>query len=691
MPRRDLPLMGTSLGLTVRIWRRKWWFIGVTFGSMSGAVAVLMSIPVHYVARGAVIVSEIDGQARPADAVDIESQVALIRSPRLVRAVLGRAGVLDAVRQDCIRGTPLLLRVTGLGTGCGGDIDDAVDRVTDRYVVTPVGASRVINVGYNAATPEMAQGMANFLIRTFLDEPKPTVAADREQAVTRLRQDMATLELAVKDDEGRLAAAHRAIAARNATPDRQIAAGTMAEQRAMAEAALKVKPVQRGIGGLPDVRVGLDTRPVESIHGDLEAIDDRILAEPAGSPLLRSLRAQREQLRLQIGRSDIPGYRTASRAYLASAEPATTRLQMVEDVRQEAPAEPVLEPATIERMLDLKRQLYVDAYRRASALAAEPLPVVPVNKLVNLAEEPTQPRGRMVPYWFASLVGSLCLGTIAALVRDRSDKTVRSAAAVEGARDVTVLTQIPLVSLSGAKGGRKGGADPQLRLHDMLAAARETILVQDALRALLARLVMAGPTGARRRVFMIMSAAPREGKSFTTLALAQLIASSNRKVLAVECDLRRPTFAAALNLTTGPGLGDVLRGFVPPREAVARTAFHTLDVIPAGVPCIDSTELLMGSRIADLLAWATEYDFVLLDTPPSDMLMDARVLAKLVDGIVICTRWGRSKLGDLGATVDGVRASGGTVCGVAVTMVEPRQHGLFDSRPVPTCAYIADV
>ena len=174
------------------------------------------------------------------------------------------------------------------------------------------------------------------------------------------------------------------------------------------------------------------------------------------------------------------------------------------------------------------------------------------------------------------------------------------------------------------------------------------------------------------------------------MALAQLIASSGRRVLVVECDLRRPTFTVALNLSTGPGLGDVLRGFTPPQEAVARTAIMTLDAIPAGSPGTDSTELLMGSRMGELIAWAADYDVVLLDTPPADALMDARVLAKLVDGVLVVTRWGRSKLTDLGTTVDGMQASGGTVYGVAVTMVEMRQHGLFDARPVPTHAYMAE-
>ena len=379
--------------LIARVWRRKLWFTGVTLGSLAIAAAILISVPVHYVARGAVIVGEVDGPARAAEPVDIQSQAALIRSPRLVRAILGRPGVLDAIRQDCLRSTPFLLRVGGFGAGCNGGIDGTVDRVARNYMISPVGASRVVDVSYQGATPETAQGMANFLIDGFLAEPKPTVAADRRQAVARLRQDVATLETAVKDDETKLAAAHRAIAARNTQPDRAVVVRTAGAQQAMNAAALRMKAFQRGIGGPPDVRAALDARSTSSVRADVEAVDAKIAAETGGSPMARSLRAQLEELRLRVGRDAIPGFRDANRAYLAAAEQPSAALQMVADVRQDEPADLVPEPASIERTLDLKRQLYVDAYRRASALEAEPLPAVPVNKLVNLAEGRVPGRG----------------------------------------------------------------------------------------------------------------------------------------------------------------------------------------------------------------------------------------------------------------------------------------------------------
>jgi len=652
---------------------------------------VLTAWPYHYSAKGTVIVGETDGSSRLAEPVDIESQAALIRSPRLIHTVLARPGVTDAVRQDCEHAPSWPERLTGMTAAvCGESVDETIAQAVRQVRVSPVGASRVIEVRYTATTPETAQRMANFLIEAFLDEPRPSFQADRERAVARLRKEVAVIETAVREDESKLAAARHGTAAPAPVQDK-LPSATGAAQQAMAENALIMKSYQRGIVGPPDVRAGLDARPTEAVQADYDALQARITTEAPDSLLLRSLQAQREELRLRLVRDNFPGFRAANRAYLAAAaQKLPVTLQTIADIHPDAPVALAPDPGPIERTLDLKRQLYVDAYRRASALEAEALPASPVNRLVNLAERPAVPDERLGPAWIASAILALGLGTVAAIARDVSDKTIRSAAAIEGVRDVTVLAQIPRVTPAGNLKARLSSTAPALPLSDTLAAGQRSPLVQDALRGLHARLVLAGMAGERRRTFLITSAAPGEGKSFTTLALAQLIATSGRRVLVVECDMRRPTFAAALNLSSGPGLVDVLRGYVPAREAVARTAILTLDAIPAGVPCADTTELLMGTRMADLMAWAKEYDFVLLDTPPTDVLMDARVLVKLVDGVVICTRWGRSKLGDLGATVDGVQASGGYVYGVAVTMVETGQHALFDSRPVPRRAYMAE-
>jgi Mrp family chromosome partitioning ATPase len=116
------------------------------------------------------------------------------------------------------------------------------------------------------------------------------------------------------------------------------------------------------------------------------------------------------------------------------------------------------------------------------------------------------------------------------------------------------------------------------------------------------------------------------------------------------------------------GLQGILRGDITPREAVVRTATPNLDVIPAG-PFSASAELLMRKPLGDLLLWSQIYDVVLIDAPSPGIQTDLGVLARQVDGVLLCMRSGRSSIGQAVATSSAIRVAGGSVFGIAVTMM----------------------
>ena len=205
---------------------------------------------------------------------------------------------------------------------------------------------------------------------------------------------------------------------------------------------------------------------------------------------------------------------------------------------------------------------------------------------------------------------------------------------------------------------------PSLRLALRLGQLNAGL--QSALGQLSAGLTSAGGDRTLRTI-LVTSPGPGEGKSFTTLALAQYVASTGRRVLVVDCDLRQPTFEAALGLRAPFGLTDALRGTVSPREAAVTTELATLDQLSAGRPVADATELLARPQLPELLLWAQKYDLVLLDGPSNPA--DAAILAKHVDGVLCCAAWGRSSPADAAAAMAGIRAAGGHVLGIA------RHHG----------------
>ena len=98
----------------------------------------------------------------------------------------------------------------------------------------------------------------------------------------------------------------------------------------------------------------------------------------------------------------------------------------------------------------------------------------------------------------------------------------------------------------------------------------------------------------------------------------------------------------------------------------------------------------MSDRMIDFLRWSRRYDLVLLDSPPTSLLMDASMLARHVDGVLCCARYGRSQLSDTVETVANLRHAGGAVLGIAMTMVRPGSQPTYDVLPLPEPRYAGD-
>ncbi len=706
---------GLRTGIFAQIWRRRWIFTGTLLLTLCAVAGLVVTLQVRYSASGSVIVAEQEPGAAAAsaawvqklgDPADLESQLLLIRSSRMLRLALARPGVVEAIQRECAQAqtgsaiSKLLSRSENPCAKLLPDSDALLDWAGTRYSVSSVGRSRVIAIAYQSGVPETARDVANALIQAYLEDQRAVTANSRETTAAWLWQEVAQIDAALRDEEARIQAFRRAnglvrgqLAPISSERLTSINQQLSIAQAAQAEAAARLQEMQRGRATPGDSRAVLDSRAVADVKQQLASTAAQIASasETLGPnhPTLAALRRQRDELQARIGSEASSISTSAVRAYAAAGTQVATLQRQLDAMKQEvgSASDNEAEIASMVRGVEIMRALYVDLYKRASDLETERRVLVGSTRLVSLAELPSLPSfPKRMPFAAAGLTLALVLATVAAMLRDLADRSVRAAGGVETTTGIPVFAQIPRVRATGVAvriPGRKTGPG----LIDLLAAAQRSPIVQDSLRGLHARLVLAG-IGGRRRSVLVTSASPREGKTFTTLALAQLVATSGRRVLVIECDLRCPTFATALNLSSGPGLGDVLRGFASPKEAITRTSILTLDAIPAGPPCADSTELLMSSRMAELLLWAENYDLVLLDSPPSEVLMDARVLAKLVDGVLLCTRWGETMLSDLGAAVDGIRASGGYAFGAAVTMVEPKEHALYDARPVRSRAYM---
>lgn len=137
------------------------------------------------------------------------------------------------------------------------------------------------------------------------------------------------------------------------------------------------------------------------------------------------------------------------------------------------------------------------------------------------------------------------------------------------------------------------------------------------------------------KVVAVTSAGPREGKSTTCANLGVSLAQAGKRVLILDCDLRKPSLHELFELRGEAGVIDVLAG-ESAIEGVWYEPVGDLKVVPVGHVPPNATEIMNSWRFAELLGWARgEFDYVLLDTPPVRLVSDAAVLAKHGDGVLL--------------------------------------------------------
>ena len=165
------------------------------------------------------------------------------------------------------------------------------------------------------------------------------------------------------------------------------------------------------------------------------------------------------------------------------------------------------------------------------------------------------------------------------------------------------------------------------------------------------------------QIILLTSMSPQEGKTSTTANLARVLSQGEKRVLIIDCDLRRPRTHALFNISNDNGLSNYLTGNC---EDIPLTAVpgETLSIMPAGPIPPNPAELLGSTKMEQLLSeLRDQFDFILLDSPPVQRVADSLTLSKTADGTIIVVHYGKTtfdmldggikKLTDVDATVLG--------------------------------------
>lgn len=146
------------------------------------------------------------------------------------------------------------------------------------------------------------------------------------------------------------------------------------------------------------------------------------------------------------------------------------------------------------------------------------------------------------------------------------------------------------------------------------------------------------------QVIMVSSAGPGEGKSTTITNLAVTFAQSERRVVLVDADLRKPTAHHTFTISNRWGLSSVISKQCSLEEAIQMSDIPNLDVLTSGAIPPNPAEMMASKKMTALIEQLREmYDIVLIDTPPLLAVTDAQIIATKSDGVILVIDQGNVK------------------------------------------------
>ena len=144
------------------------------------------------------------------------------------------------------------------------------------------------------------------------------------------------------------------------------------------------------------------------------------------------------------------------------------------------------------------------------------------------------------------------------------------------------------------------------------------------------------------QVILLTSMSPQEGKTSTTANLARVLSQGEKRVLIIDCDLRRPRGHSLFNISNDNGLSNYLTGNCEDIP-LTQVPSEPLSILPAGPIPPNPAELLGSTKMDQLLSdMRDQFDFILLDSPPIQRVADSLALSKIVDGTILVVRYGKT-------------------------------------------------
>ncbi len=332
------------------------------------------------------------------------------------------------------------------------------------------------------------------------------------------------------------------------------------------------------------------------------------------------------------------------------------------------------------RDVEVNQQIYIQLLNKVQELSVLKAGTVGNVRILDKAQAyslPIKPKKPLIVVLATLLGGMLAVAFV--LLREAFHKGVENPEEIE-ALGLPVYASVPKsdwqVGLQNKL--KKNQHKKEFNLRDMmLAEANPADLSIESLRALRTSMHFA-MLEAKNNVLMISGAAPSVGKTFVSVNFAAVLAKSDQKVLLIDADLRKGYLQRYFGLQGKKGVTELISEQLQEKDVINQSGIDNLDVVIRGQVPPNPSELLMHPHFADFIKWASsEYDFIIIDTPPVLAVTDPSIIGRLAGTTLMVARFDESTAKEIEVAKQRFEMAGIEVKGVILNAVEKKAGNAY--------------
>jgi len=596
--------------------------------------------------------------------VALETQAAILRSDALAMRVI-ESMRLDQNPKFATPSGPQVedsLRVSSMQPD-PAIVAALLGRFRNGLSVQLIPNSRLVQISYTHSDPRLATEIVNALVRTFTEENFKTKYEAVTQTSDWLSTELADLQMKVQTSEEKLVRYQKDHSILGVDEKQNIVTAKLDELNRELTAAetdriQKESNYKLAAGGDPSAF----TRPSrEGASGMLDKLREKeadLNAQRAqlttqfgtGYPKVAELSNQIKQVHTEIAAEETRLQEQIRDEYLAAAQRENLLRTAFDEQKQEANKlnESAIEYTVLKRDAETNRQLYQDLLQRLKEAGVSAGLRSSNIRVVDVARTPTSPIKPNVPrnIELGILLGLAC-GLGLAFVLESLDTTIRTVEEISTISTLPALGMIPQFATNSSLRKRLTAVSIETTeksdLHSLITYARPRSEAAEAYRSLRTSILLSS-YGAPPKVIIVTSALPQEGKTTISANSALVLAQRGGRVLLIDADLRRPGIDRLFDLRSRGGLSTLISGGDKVEDVIVPFPdVPNLWILPAGPIPPQPAELLGSTVMKDHIArWRTEFDHVIIDTPPCLSVTDAVVLSPEADRIILVARAGKT-------------------------------------------------